>query len=57
MCCVMDTARARRGTESELGKNVIWGGLHVSLIASPVGGLTVSFDGDGYRGRLSSGGR
>jgi len=44
---VMDTAGARGGTESELGEDVIWGTLHISLIASPVRGLTVSFDGGG----------
>ena len=56
MGSMMDPTRARGGSESELGKYVIWGGLHVSLVASPVRGLTVSFDEGGYRGRLSSAG-
>jgi hypothetical protein len=57
MGSVMDPTRARGGSESELGENVFWGALHFSLIASPVRRLTVSFDGGGYTGRLSSCGR
>jgi hypothetical protein len=43
----MDPARARGGPESELGKNVFWGALHISLIINQVEALTISFDGDG----------
>ena len=53
----MDTARARGGTESKLGKYIIWGALFISSALGSGLVLTISLlGGGGYKGRLISGG-